>query len=735
MSKKFVRICSLAVASVLVLMLGPVAAQQPPSPGCPPDDLTNRCTVTVDLYTGRLAANQFTPNSPVRFEVFESQGGQRIFGPVTYQTDSNGGWHATHFATAAGNFVAVTDVATSTVKTVQIGPLSIDAIDFVNDIVSGTAGSGDLVTVGLVGLGGGKSVFTEADTGGSWTADFAALSADVTEHTAVSVSVRDVDGDVTTNGPPPGCPPVHPGQSCRLDVSYSDDGMNALGFTPSSSVRFRVYESVGGPLIYGPLTMQTDGTGFSQAQSDVVIDIVPGNYVTVTETSSSTVKALEVSPLTIDAKDAAADTVSGTARPGDTVWVGLQGSPNGAVAVADEAGLWTASFTGGPDPGQDVTEQSGPVASVFDPDFDSTSTDPGLRGQDFVIGVGLEHDSLLALGFTPNSDVVFEFYESPGGQKLLHVTETTNGMGNRFVNFGINPGPDVVPGNYLVVTDVATEKVNTLEVADMSIDRVDPATDVVEGHSAPGAQVNVTAGTTPSGLVLEADAVGNWTADFSGSGYDITSEDWFRASVMDADGDITGHQLGSPIPGCQSDVDTTCGSAGPDTIREDDGEVIAGGEDDTTLIGADEGTDEIDLDLGTGDDGVVIDPSKRHRFLTSLMSSVASLLPVTVDGGGGSDVVILPTHVAELVVRVMGGDGKDIVKLRSLGGGNLPTRGRYTLIGGEGNDKLTGADGDDILEGGGGTDELRGGKGFDTCYATGADQTFSCERVINKRHR
>jgi hypothetical protein len=30
---------------------------------------------------------------------------------------------------------------------------------------------------------------------------------------------------------------------------------------------------------------------------------------------------------------------------------------------------------------------------------------------------------------------------------------------------------------------------------------------------------------------------------------------------------------------------------------------------------------------------------------------------------------------------------------------------------------------------------LRGGKGFDVCYATGADQTFSCEKVVNKRHR
>ncbi|MGH9195647.1 MAG: hypothetical protein ACRD1T_07910, partial [Acidimicrobiia bacterium] len=127
--------------------------------------------------------------------------------------------------------------------------------------------------------------------------------------------------------------------------------------------------------------------------------------------------------------------------------------------------------------------------------------------------------------------------------------------------------------------------------------------------------------------------------------------------------------------------------------------------------------------------------SKRHRFLTSLMSSVAGLLPVTVDGGDGSDTVILPTHVTDLVVKVRGGRGNDLVELRPLGGGKLSIRGHYTLVGGGGNDELTGGDGDDILEGGGGTDVLRGGKGFDTCYATGNDQTFSCEKVIHKRHR
>jgi hypothetical protein len=723
----------LGVVAVLVLVLTTmghdVAAQQPgPSPGCPPDE-GDRCTVVVDLYTGGIRANLFTPNSAVRFEVFKSQGGKRLFGPVTFQTDANGGWHAVHFAAAAGNYVVVTDVATSTAKTIEVGPLSIDAIDFVNNTVSGTARPGELVTLGLVGLGGGTTAFTETDAGGSWTADFAAQNADVTEHTAVSVSVRDADGDVTANGPPPGCPPVHPGQSCRLDVSYADDGMNAWGFTPNSSVRFKVYESVGGALIYGPLTMQTDGTGFSQASNDIVIDIVPGNYVEVTDTSTSIVKAVEVSPLTIDAKDAAADTVSGTARPGDTVWVGLQGSPNGAVAVADEGGRWTASFTGGPDPGQDVTDQSGPGASVFDSDFDTTSTDPGLRGQHFVIGVGLKHDSLLALGFTPHSDVVFEFYDSPGGQRLLHVTETTNGVGNRFVNFGINPGPDVVPGNYLVVTDVATGKVRTLEVADMSIDGVDPATDVVEGRAAPGAQVNVTAATTPRGVVLEADSVGNWTADFSDAGYDITFEDWFRASVFDADGDITGDQLGSPIPGCQSDAETTCGSAGPDTIREDDGEIISGLEDDTVLVTVDESTDEVTIDPGKGEDGVVIEPERRNFRLLGAFSP-----HIVIRADPGRTIVVLPEHAGNLAVEVSGAGGDDSVTTRDFGVRGS-SQGSYLINGGSGNDELTGGDGDDVLTGGRGTDVLRGGPGFDKCVVSGKDSTRSCELIEIKVKR
>jgi Ca2+-binding RTX toxin-like protein len=507
-------------------------------------------------------------------------------------------------------------------------------------------------------------------------------------------------------------------------------------------VTFEVFDSVGGSRVYGPKTKTTDAQGLQSVATGLELR---GTYVVVTDEATSTVKTLEVSPLAVTDVDEAADTVSGTAAPGEQVNVQTEQPPGGDLAVADSSGAWTVDFAA---QGVDIIDQTRVSAIVYDSDGDSTLSaprpgcPPARSGDGWSCFVSASLGSDYVIGHAkPNSELVFKVFESQGGQLIYGpITLTTEDGGDATgPSAALSDSVDFVPGTYVQMTDVATGTKKGLELMALSIDSVDPQTDVVAGTAPPGVTVHVSDLFSPPGFrgsQVVADSAGHWSVDtMAVAGYDIISKDSFEAFAYDQEENFTLDELGAPIQGCVDDADTACGSAGPDTIREDEGEVVAGGQDDTTLIGADEGTDKVDVDMGTGDDAAVIDPSKRHRFVTSLMSSMASLLPVAVDGGGGSDVVFLPTHVVDLVVKVKGGDGKDIVKLRALGGGNLPTRGRYTLIGGEGNDKLTGADGDDILEGGSGTDELRGGQGFDTCYATGNDQTFSCERVINKRHR
>jgi Ca2+-binding RTX toxin-like protein len=742
---RFLRV--LSTASAIALFSVPLpesAAQQPPTPGCPAADTSSgrECVVHVDLGRGLIGAGAFTPNSNVRFEVFESSGGALLFGPITKRTDSTGLALVSFDVIAPGNYVTVTDLATSIVKTLIVPPLRIDAVDLSGDTVSGTSNPGDQLTVSALGIDSAV-LFVDADETGHWIAEFGTFPPqgfDVNATTVVSAGVSDADGDTTNSDPPPGCPAVHPGQTCRIEVTIGG-GFAAFGFTPNSPVRFEIYESEGGSLIYGPVTVTTDRTGRQQTSAFGFIDVVPGNYAVVTDLATSVAKSLVATPLSIQTVNVDTGTISGSARPGDEVYLFTACTFPLGKAITDSQGLWSITVSS-PGFGCSDLRDSFLSARVYDADYDAITAhpEPGCPGTSIfacITGASIEGDAISVLGFEPESEVVVEVFESPSGEQILGpLTMTTNNKGDAFTDFGLNPGPDIVPGTYVVATDVTTGTVKTNEVIDLSIDRVDPSSDVVEGHAPPGVTVSIEAARAPRNMDATADASGVWRTDFSLVAHDITLEDWFLATAQDEDGDFTNDVLGSPIPGCVDDANTACGSAGPDTIREDEGEVIAGHEDDTTLIGADEGTDVIDVDLGTGDDAAVIDPSKRHRFLTSLMPSFAAkLLPVTVIGGSGSDRVILPTHVADLQVKVSGGGGNDLVELRALGGKNLSEFGRYLLIGGAGADELRGADGDDILEGGGGTDVLRGGKGFDVCYATGADQTFSCERVINKRHR
>jgi len=678
------------------------------------------CSITADISPdlggGGIGVGGFTPNSEVRFEIFQSPGGALLFGPVTKPTDATGSEALSFDALAAGHHVVVTDLATSTVKDIVVSDATVDEVDVATDLVSGTAAPGTNVTVMVFGYGSSlssPSAAPVADELGNWSADFAALSVDVTNRTGITAIVNDGDGDATRTGPRPGCPAVHPSQTCRLDVTSDGGGgdqITIIGFSPLSDVRIEVFDSVGGELVYGPLLRQTGSTGFQGHHS--AFDLTGGDHIVVTDLASGMVKDLEVAALALTAVDTVADTVSGTADPGTEVFVGLFGTP-AVLAVADDQGQWVAQFSGDPSQGQDVMDQSNPNAMVFDEDEDATraAPAPGCSGIGFVciVGSNLEHDSVQVFGFEPNSEVIFEIFDAAGTPAIDPATRPTNAEGSASLDFGFNPGPDLLPGMDVRVTDVTSGVVKTLVLSDLSIDLVDPATDVVEGHAPAGKLVGVEAVGAPRALDVMADDSGFWRADFGVLGYDIDAVSWFLAGVADEDVDFTNDSLGSPIPGCVDDADTACGSAAPDTIREDDGEVITGLESDTALITLGEGSIGVEVEGGAGADDTVIDPGESraasHGAFASLL--VDDLLSIRVDGGRGSDRVVLPTAAADLLIVVFGGGGDDVVRLRDFGE-LLATVGHFELSGGPGRDDLSGADGSDLLHGDIGDDLMQG---------------------------
>jgi Ca2+-binding RTX toxin-like protein len=716
-----------------------VTAQQP-GPNCPPEPGFGRCALVVSLAHGGLQgqaiqAQAFTPDSPVNFEVFDSTGGQRVFGPETRQTDDLGNAGVLYNLIELGDVVVATDVATSTVKSLEVTRLTIDVLDAANDLVSGSARPHDLVTVVLDGGAPPPSMTVEADDAGTWTANFGQQGISIGPRSSARAHVSDGDGDRLDAQPNPGCPPV--GRTCSILVDVTGDHINAFGFTPQSPVRLEVYQSVGEPLVHGPETRQTDQQGNASFGGPIELDLRGGEYIVATDVATSVQKTLELRPLVITSVDAADDTVSGTARPGDDVFVVLQGSnvsPENfsayhAEVQADGSGAWTVDFGArGADVPDQLQESTSITATTTDDDGDSTSANlpPGCprlgHGWSCLIIGSIESDSISVVGFTPDSEVSFEVFDRRGGTSIHGpVAETSDRLGNAGIDFGVNPGPDLVPGTYIQVTDQATGTVKDLELVELFVDRVDTDADVVEGRAPPGTSVQV------GGLLPTADSSGFWRADFRAVGVDITLQDFFAAFVHEDDGDSTADVLGAPIPGCQADADTTCGSAGPDTIREDDGEIITGLQDDTVLVTVDESTDEVTIDLGKGEDAVVVEPTRRNFRLLRAVSP-----HIVVREDPGNTIVVLPEHAGRLIIEVFSAGGDDSVRTRDLGGKGSSS-GSYRIDGGSGNDELTGGDGDDILIGGRGTDVLRGGPGFDKCFVSGKDSTKGCERIETKR--
>jgi Ca2+-binding RTX toxin-like protein len=112
----------------------------------------------------------------------------------------------------------------------------------------------------------------------------------------------------------------------------------------------------------------------------------------------------------------------------------------------------------------------------------------------------------------------------------------------------------------------------------------------------------------------------------------------------------------------------------------------------------------------------------KHRLLVT-GDDADNNITVSRDLGGhlfvnGDAIDGDPTVANTDLIRVIGGDGDDIVTLNETNG-PLPAAelsggdGNDTLTGGSGNDRLLGQDGNDTLSGGAGNDTLSGGAGND----------------------
>jgi len=130
-------------------------------------------------------------------------------------------------------------------------------------------------------------------------------------------------------------------------------------------------------------------------------------------------------------------------------------------------------------------------------------------------------------------------------------TEVTDTWGFTTVDYDMH-GQDMVPGNYLVVSDGVNSKGLVLEM--ITIEVFDTENEIIAGTAPAGRDVVVVAGMagaeTQATIYLTADSeTGAWLADFTTMDFDITEDmrPWSFAQIFDGDGDANEADV-PPLP-------------------------------------------------------------------------------------------------------------------------------------------------------------------------------------------
>ncbi len=252
-----------------------------------------------------------------------------------------------------------------------------------------------------------------------------------------------------------------------------------------------------------------------------------------------------VQNLTVTEVNEIENTVTGAADPGAVVMVyPFEYGDQPLHVEANENGDWFADFE---EAGIDLVPGMCGRSDIFDEFTNSTTVDWCIPNPRIVASeVG---NWFWTTDFYPGLLDLFIYeaeYEGEGINLLWSDQRDADEGG--FVLVG-DHGLDLVPGNYVVVSDGVNQKGLVLEA--ITVDSFDTDNDFMEGTAPAGRDVWVAAGPQEyqAGMWVNASgdtgdpAIGAWFADFTtlgDDGYDITEEmrTWSYAQIFDEDGDI-----------------------------------------------------------------------------------------------------------------------------------------------------------------------------------------------------
>ena len=492
-----------------------------------------------------------------------------------------------------GHVVTVSD-GTHT-KTHTVMDLYVDGVNVVADTVFGRANAGTDVDIWVHDDG---NLNVTPDGSGNWVADFSGMT-DLTYLSDGGSQQLDADGDSTGVW----------WASPRFEVAPEDEWVQSWNrWTPGATISLEIEDGSG--VIYSDSQTADSYGNFHFGLWDV-FDLQRGHVVTVSDGTNT--KTHVVTNLFVDGVNVAADNVFGRADAGTdvAVWVHDDGDLNTA---ADGSGNWLADFSGM----TDLTYASDGGARQIDDDGDSTGvwwSSPSFQAWPDDDWIGSWNR------WTPVTPIDITVEDGSG------VLYTDSGFTDFRGDFGINLEFDLLTGHLVTISDGTTTKTHL--ITNLDVTEVDTAADTVSGVANPFAEVSVWVSLFDQGSdrYLNADAVGDFTADFSVSAhgqpaFDITEITRVTAREFDDDNDSTNREFGPPsmwnrgVAVTPLDNHVWVANSGYDTVTrlDNDGNVLAV------------------IETGVEPTGVAVDAAGKV-WATNMGSHNA----VRIDPGGGSD--------------------------------------------------------------------------------------------------
>ncbi|GAA4360218.1 hypothetical protein GCM10023087_35790 [Microbacterium rhizosphaerae] len=405
--------------------------------------------------------------------------------------------------------------------------------------VTGTAVAGATVNVDIDN--GAQTGTATADGSGSWTFTPSTPLAEGAHTVSATQTVAGTTGPATADVPftVDTTPPPAPVVVTPADGSSTNDTTPAISGTaePNSTVTVSID---GSPL---EVTATADGSGNwtliaptldpGSYTVDATTTDAAGNVSPVSNTNTFTVDTtpppapVVVTPADGSSTNDTTPAISGTAEPGSTVTVSIDGTPLGTTTTADGSGNWTLTaptLTAGPHTvNATSTDAAGNVSPVSNTNTFTIDTTPPPAPVVVTPADGSStNDTTPTISGTaePNSTVSV----SIDGAPPLGTTATTDGAGNWTLTAPtLTPGPHTVnatatdaAGNVSPVSNTNTFTIDTTAPpAPVVVTPVDGSstnnpTPPISGTAEANTTVTVSIDGTPLGTTATTDGSGNW---------------------------------------------------------------------------------------------------------------------------------------------------------------------------------------------------------------------------------